>query len=373
MHVMPGRVRCWIAALAIALGAAGCASSGRNAVAVVEQPLPEGARTVELHVATTRAPNGQDTREFSNNRAATLHYAAYVVTIPPGHKSGAIEVGDDHLNPANGFTVLSERRLDRAQFEREIRPKPGNPRLGIFVHGYNTGFRDAIFRGAQMKADSNFPGTLVLFAWPSQGQLTGYLTDRDSSTYSRQYLAELIELAARGRKAGTFGILAHSMGTWLTVETVRDLRLAGRWTGLPKPKVTLAAPDIDIDVFRTQMQAIGPLDPPMTVLTSPDDRALKASSRLAGGYQRLGAMDVKDQRLLDIAQQARLRVVDISSLDSGDSFHHDRFVMLAKYQPRLQELEKSSGAVRGAGAYVFRTLGTVVSSPFQLVETVIAE
>lgn len=368
-----GRLLGWIACLATGIALAGCAGSARNEVAVVQQPLPPGARVVELYVATTREPNGPDAREFSNKRASALHFAAYRISIPPGHEYGAVEVGDDHRNPANGFTVLAERRLDRAQFEREIRPKPSNPRLGIFVHGYNTGFRDAIFRGAQMKADSNFPGTFVLFAWPSQGQVAGYLTDRDSSTYSRQYLADLIGMAAQGRSAGTLGILAHSMGTWLTVETVRDLRLAGRWASLPKPRVTLAAPDIDIDVFRTQMQAIGPLDPPMTVLTSPDDRALKASSRLAGGYQRLGAVDVKDPRLLEIASQARLRVIDISALDSGDRFHHDRFVMLAKYQPRLQELEKSSGAVRGAGAYVFRTLGNVVSSPFQLVESVIAE
>ncbi|MCZ8184332.1 MAG: alpha/beta hydrolase [Beijerinckiaceae bacterium] len=373
MRLELGRLLGWVACLVTGMALAGCAGSARNDVALVQQPLPPGARMVELYVATTREPNGLDAREFSNNRASTLHFAAYRISIPPGHEYGAIEAGDDHLNPANGFAVLAERRLDRAQFEREIRPNAGDPRLGIFVHGYNTGFRDAVFRGAQMKADSNYPGKMVLFAWPSQGQLTGYLTDRDASTYSRQYLAELIGMAAQGRRSGDLSILAHSMGTWLTVETVRDLRLAGRWAGLPKPKVTLAAPDIDIDVFRTQMQAIGPLDPPMTVLTSPDDRALKASSRLAGGYQRVGAMEVKDPRLLEIARQARLRVVDISALDSGDSFRHDRFVMLAKYQPRLRELEKSGGAVRGAGAYVFRTLGSVVSSPFQLVESVIAE
>jgi esterase/lipase superfamily enzyme len=340
-------------------------------VAIVDKPLPAGARTVDIYVATTRARNEPEASEFTNGRAKALHFAVYTVSIPPEHAYGAVEKGDDHLNPANGFTVVRERRLDHAQFEREIGPKAGN--VGIFVHGYNTGFRDAVFRAAQMKADSGLPGKLVLFSWPSQGQLAGYLTDRDASTYSRLYLAEVIGIAARGRSPGGLTVIAHSMGTWLTVETIRDLRLSGRWAALPKPRVILAAPDIDVDVFRSQMQTIGPIEPPITVLTSPDDRALKASSRLAGGYERLGAMSVTDPRLLAIAGPARLRVIDISALESGDAFHHDRFVMLAKYQPKLAELEKSTGGVRQAGAFVFRTIGNAVASPFQIVESVIGD
>lgn len=342
-------------------------------VAVVDKPLPAGAKTVELYVATTRGVNAPEGRDFTNDRAPTLSFAAYTISLPPNHEAGKIEDDDEHLNPATGFVVLSERRLEQADFERAIGPKSGQPTVGIFVHGYNTGFRDALFRAAQMKSDSSFPGRLVVFSWPSQGQLAGYLTDRDASTYSRQYLARVIEMAARGRGAEQVNILAHSMGTWLTVETIRDMRLSGRWASLPKPRVVLAAPDIDIDVFRSQMQIIGPLDPPMTVLTSPDDRALLASSKLTGGRDRLGAMQVADPRIQDIAKQAKLRVVDISALDSEDATRHNRFATLAKYQPRLREMEKANAGVRQAGAFVFRTLGTVVSSPFQVVESIVSD
>jgi hypothetical protein len=47
--------------------------------------------------------------------------------------------------------------------------------------------------------------------------------------------------------------------------------------------------------------------------------------------------------------------------------------MLAKYQPKLAELEKSTGGVRQAGAFVFRTIGNAVASPFQIVESVIGD
>lgn len=351
-------------------GLAACAGSGVNMVAVVDKPLPADARTVDILVATTRGTNLPEGPEFTNSRSASLNFAAYTVSIPPGHESGKIEVGDDFLNPANGFTVLRERRLSRSDFERAL---GAGGEIGLFVHGYNTGFRDALFRAAQMKVDSGFPGKLVLFAWPSQGQLAGYLADRDATNYSRHYLADVMTMLGKGRQARQVNVLAHSMGTWLTVETIRDMRLTGRWTSLNKPRVILAAPDIDIDVFRSQMAVIGPLDPPMTVLTSPDDRALKASSRLTGGRDRLGAMKVDDPRILEIAKSAQLRVVDISSLDSDGPTNHNRFVTLAKYQPRLREIDQAGGQFRHAGAFVFRTLGNVVGAPFQIVETAITE
>lgn len=356
------------------LGLAGCGGgAGRNMVALVEAPLPPGAKTVELLVATNRSLDPQENRDFTNDRGTALHFAAYTVSIPPDHQPGQIEDGDEHRNPATGFVVIRERRLDKAAFQQAIAPQGGSPTVGIFVHGYNTGFRDALFRAAQMKADANFQGKLVVFSWPSQGRLAGYLTDRDSSVYSRQYLAETIGMAARGRGAEQVNILAHSMGTWLTVETVRDMRLSGQWARLPRPRVILAAPDIDFDVFRSQIQVIGPLEPPITVLTSPDDRALLASRKLAGDRVRLGAMNVSDPRLQAIAKSAGLRVVDISALDAEDSTKHNRFAVLARYQPRLREMERANAGVRQAGAFVFRTIGAVVSSPFEIVETAIGD
>ncbi|MFC5316379.1 alpha/beta hydrolase [Azospirillum rugosum] len=43
----------------------------------------------------------------------------------------------------------------------------------------------------------------------------------------------------------------------------------------------LAAPDIDVDVFRAQIDVIGPLSPPMAILVSRHDLALRASELLS--------------------------------------------------------------------------------------------
>ena len=55
--------------------------------------------------------------------------------------------------------------------------------------------------------------------------------------------------------------------------------------------VDLAAPDVDVDVFRRQIAQIGAKHPPITLFVSQDDAALAASSRLAGEIKRVGAVD----------------------------------------------------------------------------------
>ena len=60
-------------------------------------------------------------------------------------------------------------------------------------------------------------------------------------------------------------IIAHSMGNWLAVEPSGRPRsaafavLAQARRGLPM------SPDIDVDVFRTQLDAIGSLNEPITI------------------------------------------------------------------------------------------------------------
>ena len=117
-------------------------------------------------------------------------------------------------------------------------------------------------------------------------------------------------------------------------------------------RVILAAPDIDVDVFRQQVAVIGPLSPPMELLVSRDDRALLWSSRLSGGNARVGALDVNDPRVQDAVTQARIRIVDISELSSG-GFNHDRFIQLAAMYPQMS----ASADFGVAGTFVLDSAG----------------
>lgn len=52
--------------------------------------------------------------------------------------------------------------------------------------------------------------------------------------------------------------------------------------------VVLFSPDIDVDVFRSQVRRIAPLPQPFVVFTSQRDRALRLSSRITGEGTRVG-------------------------------------------------------------------------------------
>ena len=117
-------------------------------------------------------------------------------------------------------------------------------------------------------------------------------------------------------------------GSWL-------LAIQGVQALLARLNVILAAPDIDVDVFQRQMAVIGTLRRPLTVLVSPDDKALSLSGTIAGSRPRVGALNVRDPKVAELALKSQIQIVDISTLKASDGFNHDRFVNVAALYPRL--------------------------------------
>ncbi|GAB6126257.1 alpha/beta hydrolase [Humidesulfovibrio idahonensis] len=241
----------------------------------------------------------------------------------------------------------------------------GRNNVDIFVHGYNTNFPEALFRMAQLVVDNPDPiSRALLFSWPSDGELSGYVADKDGATFSRDQLAALLEKLAADRRLGDINVAAHSMGCWLTMESLRQLRLTGKDKTLSRlGSVILAAPDIDLDVFQSQVEALGPLDPPLTVLASPDDRALSLSNRLGGDRARMGNLDARDPRIAAMAQAEKFQIIDISSMSGTDSLNHDRFVGAAASLQKLMSPKISQNPLRKAGAFVLDAAASVLEVP----------
>ena len=236
----------------------------------------------------------------------------------------------------------------------------------VFVHGFNTNFQEALFRLAQMTADGDVVGAPILFAWPSEAKLIGYVADKDAVAASRDQLAEVLTMLAQDSAVADVTVIAHSLGAWPAVEALRQLRLAHKDAVISRLRVVLASPDIDVDVFRTQMTAIGPLSPPMAVLVARDDIALSLASFIADKRPRLGMIDVDDPRVQEAAVRAKLEIVDVSSVKSPDGMKHERFASLAALYQRLAAADADWADLRRAGAFVFNAVGTTVSSPFTL-------
>jgi esterase/lipase superfamily enzyme len=362
--------RSWLLpALMLATLLAACATRPGPELLSPTQASTPGARVVTVYVVTTRARQMPDSNVFTDGHSRELNYAAFKISIPPGHRAGNIEWPTSMPNPALSFATVQQEVLDKQTFEQMVaaRSSPRTPlKAGVFVHGFNTNFQEALFRLAQMAADADVGGAPVLFAWPSEAKLTGYVADKDAVTASRDQLAKVLTMLARDPAVADVTVIAHSMGAWLTVEALRQLRLAHNDAVISRLRIVLAAPDIDVDVFRTQMTVIGPLSPPMTVLVSRDDIALSVSSLIAGERPRLGMINVDDPRVQEAAVKAKLEIVDVSSLKAPDRLNHDRFASLAALYPRLAAAEANGAGLRRAGAFVFNAVGATISSPFTL-------
>ncbi|WP_454858829.1 alpha/beta hydrolase [Rhizobium binxianense] len=334
----------------------------------------KGGRIVSAYVVSTREQSATDRTDFSSARARSPNYARFDISVPPNHKDGKIEWPSSKADPKTSFVVNRQDMMDKQGFDADLgRIARSGQRIGVFVHGYNYSYQEALFRAAQMAADANLSGVPVVFSWPSQANLSGYVADKESAVYSRDALVETLTDLTRHNPGKPILVFAHSMGGWLVMEATRQLRLKGRNDVISGLQIVLAAPDIDSDVFRKQTEVIGRLSPPLTVLVSKDDRALLASSILGGDVQRIGALDVEDQQVQETADREGVQFIDISNLKASDPVNHDRYASLASLIPKLEASEGRKGNELGrAGAFVLDTIGTTVSSPFHLASRVVS-
>jgi esterase/lipase superfamily enzyme len=359
------------AVLAVALS--GCAGKPSAEVLVPANAPASTEKSVVVLAATTRERAKDSSFDFTSNRSGNINYQEYAISIPPNHLAGKIEwPSQTPGNAQTDFVVISNRRLTKSGFGKAIETQLASHRdlhgsVSVFVHGYNTNHQEAVFRVAELKADlRSTAGTMVVFSWPSRASVTGYVADRESVTYSRDYLERVLNEIARVPNVRSINLIAHSMGNWLAVETLRQAKFREGAPFLRKlGEVVLLAPDIDVDVFRTQLDAIGKLNHPIIVAVSKDDKALAASQRIAGDVPRVGNVLIDNPRVEAAIEHYGIDVVDLSQVSSSDYFGHSKFV---EALPELQSIAASGGGagnrtIGGAGVFVLTTAGKILSAP----------
>ncbi len=313
-----------LAALAPGLsGCVGAGLSGMTASAVGLGPRATGeAVQIPIFVASTRRDDRKDSAGYETPRS-NARFSFALVSLPPGHKPGVIERPSFGAAKAQSHFVLAETQpIETEQFSSQLAThvsgRVGSSRdVLIFVHGFNTSLDEARFRLAQLVNDGRFGGVPVLFTWPSRDNVFAYGSAKENATISRDALARLMRDVSQTPGVGRVHVLAQSMGGWLAMEALRETAIGGQnLLDGRLGNVMLAAPDIDISVFRQQMARLG-TGANVAVFSSTGDRALSLSSTLSGDRTRLGAIDPNNAR--DRAELERLgvKVYDLSSISDG--------------------------------------------------------
>ena len=203
----------------------------------------------------------------------------------------------------------------------------------LFVHGFNTGWVQAVERYQQIK-NSLFKGAKglgipVLFTWPSNGNAASYLPDREDARASAAQLADVfVQLhehlttlqraaAISGIRAGSVegsvqttvcrakvSVIAHSMGNYVLQNA---LAIASRKLNNPQlitliHQLVMVAADVDNDIFQTDKPndsdgaLMANLCYRITALFTGLDQVLGASAGLKHfGTRRLGRSGLADR------------------------------------------------------------------------------
>ncbi len=294
------------------------ANQASNVGGLIKGQPDAPAHTLQIFVASTRKVGSHETELTPGAKA---RYSLDFVSVPPGHKTGQIErPAFGGPNPERDFAVIGHRKLEDNSFKAELAAHVSG-RIGanrdvlVYVHGFNTSMEEARFRLAQIVMDGKFGGVPVLFTWPSKSALLAYGADKESATASRDAYLKLLTEISETPGIGRVHILAHSMGTWLTMEALRKSALSGSPDLHGRlGDVLLAAPDIDLSVFKEQIARLDPQH--FSIFVSKADRALQLSAGIQGD-RRLGSIDPGNDQDREMIQKLGVGVYDISEFSTG--------------------------------------------------------
>lgn len=202
----------------------------------------------------------------------------------------------------------------------------------IYVHGFNNTFENAVLTTAELWHFLGREGVPVCYTWPAGvGVLRAYEYTVASTEFTISHLKRMLRMIAANPDVERIHILAHSRGTAVLTDTIRELHIELRSTtdsqqALKLGTVILAAADIDLDVAisRNATERIGRAAERSALYIHDKDGALGFSQWLFGGMRRLGNADptiFSEEELETLRRSVRFQLIDARVKKAGGFGH----------------------------------------------------
>ncbi|MEQ1636561.1 MAG: alpha/beta hydrolase [Methylococcales bacterium] len=277
---------------------------------------------MRIYFATNRNPNDPKNptdfgNHFSANGLTDLRFGwaevtgkdldQYKLTVAPESlnvglaKAKVNDLSDQKLGSQAVFETVRQEMLSQKQD------------CVIFIHGFNTTFKEAILGTAQLKEFyGDLPMTFFLFTWPSDGSLLpfkAYASDRDDARASGVALGRGLQKFAsflHGTRPEDFcgqnvHLFAHSMGNYALRWALQGIKSAsGSNLRRLLEQIILFAADEDDDAFELEykLQSLPDMAKRVSVYHNSGDKVLVASDFTKGNPDRLGAGGPRNSRAL---------------------------------------------------------------------------
>ncbi len=285
--------------------------------------IGDGLTPEELHEQTTTD---------KNRKKAKVVYKR-IELAPALENANPWLVKDDVIrHNGNPWVQAVNRQLDRSQRRN----------VTIFVHGYNTELVDNTLIAGEIFHYLGHQGAMISFEWPSESRLLGYVADKGNADFSTRHFRSLIANVAKECNADSITIIAHSAGSSIVVNALRELRLLEYDLTAQQvqqkyriDRVVLAAPDMDLmGFFNAIHDRFQDVAGRVAVYASPKDRALGISEKL-NGSRRLGrtvnSLEPWEKKILSQASEielidASIAVEEYRTFIGHSYFHRDPWV-----------------------------------------------
>ena len=247
----------------------------------------------QVWFGTNRKPvDSADTSQgFTNTRDVDgrVHYGVCNVVVPESHKFGStgtnflkrwarLRFHDDHLTLENILPFSGEDDFTQGIQDYFSACRPESRELVVYLHGFNTSFEGAAIRAAQIGFDLKITGAMAFFSWPSLNTLIGYPSDAESISASERQIADFIKMSVTQTDATRVHMIVHSMGNRGFARAISRIAEDIKRSGVAFGQIILAAPDIDVDVFKDLATVYPSISARTTMYVSSKDIALQVSS-----------------------------------------------------------------------------------------------
>ncbi len=269
---------------------------------------------------------------------------------------------DDRGSPVFDPAVMAQRDQAVSALQREVRRRLDRTHREVLlvIHGIKEDLEWSVGDVAVFFHLFARRGVPIVYSWPSghPGLLRGYSYDRESGLFTVFHLKELLRALIAMDDVEKIHIVAHSRGTAVITDALRELIIEQRAAGLnPREEMRLAnlvllAADLDVEVLeqRVDGEAMGPAAGRLTIYASPDDTALAASETLFSSDRRLGRMSSDELTERDLHALRRESNLDLIFYEGsgGGVFEHEYFWVPAVAADLLLLLEgNEAGAEHG--------------------------
>ena len=314
---------------------------------------------IRVFFATDRAPIAGSSLAFGNARAQLAFGKAHI-SIPSSHRIGNIESPSPFRlefaeNPQSHLVLTAIDTLSQEKFFDAL----GKNHIGsrssdivVYIHGWNVSFSDAAKRIGQMAFDLGLEGPAILYSWPSQGSVTGYLTDQQNAQFSAIHLAQFLEKLRRTFPDNRIHVISHSTGAVVLGGATNRLMESQKLLGDPQRRmldsVALISPDLDADIYaKVVAPELVAISRRVTSYAWRADKTLAVSEKLTGAPRAGGG----GMRPVPNVETIEIVGTDSASLSlSLDDVLRDLFPLIrqnlgAAERPGLKSIPSSSGAL----------------------------